>query len=87
MLCKHREVGSIPTVSRLQATIKEEGDMAKRKAKLYIVSYEIYEYGEEFVRAHSKKEAIAKVKKSPQADCGGSNFTAEVCGEDQEETL
>ncbi len=59
----------------------------KRK-KLYLVCFEINEYGEELVMAKSKKEAIAIVQESPQADCGGSNFTAEIYeDQNEEETL
>ena len=56
-----------------------------KKTKLYLVSYEVNEYGQELVRAHSKKEAIKKVQnKSSDAQYCGTSFTAEVC-EDQEE--
>jgi len=54
------------------------------KNKLYRVNFEIYEYGEEYVRARSKKEAIKKVQDSPSADCGGSDYSAEIVDDDEE---
>jgi len=68
--------------------VSGDGENNMSKNRLYRVDFEIFEYGEEYVMAKSKKEAIQKVQNHPTSDAGGTNYSAEICtDEDYGETV